>query len=148
MRDDTTTQRGPTADTVVHGVVVVVHDGRRFLLIRRSAQVVAPGAWCFVGGAVEPGESQAAAVVREFREEVGGDVTPVRLVWEYTRPDGRLCLHWWLAVLRTPALTPNPSEVAEVRWCTPDEAAALPGLLDSNRLFLSTVGTALLATAE
>ncbi len=29
--------------------------------------------------------------------QVGGEVRPLRRVWEYTRPDGRLRLFWWLA---------------------------------------------------
>jgi 8-oxo-dGTP pyrophosphatase MutT (NUDIX family) len=121
---------------VIHGVVVVVCCGGRYLMIRRAAGVIAPGAWCFVGGALEDGESQAEAVRREFREEVGGAVRPVRKIWESTRPDGRLVLHWWEAELADDRLEPNPAEVAELRWCTAEEIAALPGLLESNRAFL------------
>ena len=54
------------------GVVVVVRQDGRYLMIRRAAGVPVPGAWCFVGGAIEPGESQADTAAREFREEVGG----------------------------------------------------------------------------
>lgn len=131
-----------------HGVVVVVRRGGRLLMIRRSAKVVAPGAWCFVGGAIQPGETQPDAVVREFREEVGGSVRPVRKVWEYARADGGLVLHFWLAELDGPpgaesaaaALSPDPAEVADLRWCTMDEATGLPGLLPSNREFLARFG--------
>ena len=108
-------------------------------MCRRAAGVIAPGAWCFVGGAIEPGESEEQAVVREFREEVSGHVQPLRRIWEYLRPDGTLHLSWWLAELGDGALRPNAAEVAEVRWCTPDEIAALPGLLDSNREFLRQI---------
>jgi len=129
----------PGRPSVREGVVVVVWRGGRLLLIRRAQGVVAPGAWCFVGGALEPGETQPEAVRREFREEVGGSVEPIRKVWEYTREDGRLRLHWWLAELRADPLVSNPHEVSEIRWCTPAEAITLPGLLDSNRAFLTTV---------
>jgi 8-oxo-dGTP pyrophosphatase MutT (NUDIX family) len=127
------------------GVVVVVQRAGRFLMIRRAAQVVAGGAWCFVGGAIDAGESQAAAVVREFREEVGGQVRPVAKVWEYDRGDG-LRLHWWLAELCGAAdgLRPNPAEVAELRWCTADEIECLPGILAGNVCFLRAVGRRLL----
>jgi mutator protein MutT len=118
------------------GVVVVVQREGRYLMIRRAAGVVAPGAWGFVGGAVEPGESQAEAVVREFREEVGEEVRALRPVWEYTRPDGRLRLHYWLAELSGDHLRANPAEVAELRWCTPAEILELPELLSSNRAFV------------
>jgi len=122
------------------GVVVVVQRGERYLVIRRAAGVAAPGAWCFVGGAIEPGEQEQDAVVREFREEVGATVRPVRRLWQYTSPDGRLCLHWWLAEWNGEPLKPDAAEVAEVRWYTAEELTKLPGLLDSNREFLRVIG--------
>lgn len=123
----------------VEGVVVVVRRADRFLLIRRAEGVRAGGAWCFVGGAVEAGESQAQAVEREFREEVGGAVRPIRKVWEYESSDGRLRLHWWLAELDAEPLVPNPAEVQELRWCSMSEIERLPELLESNRRFLREV---------
>jgi 8-oxo-dGTP pyrophosphatase MutT (NUDIX family) len=122
------------------GVVIVVRRGRRFLVVRRAAGVIAPGAWCFVGGAIEPGETQPQAVVREFREEAGGAVHPAGKIWESTRGDGGLRLHWWLAELVDDELVASPGEVAELRWCTPEEIEALPGILDGNLCFLRAVG--------
>lgn len=118
------------------GVVVVVRRDERFLLIRRADGILAGGAWCFVGGGIEPGESQAEAVVREFLEEVGGVVRPIQPIWEYLRPDGQLRLFWWLASLESAELRPNPHEVQDVRWCTRDEIRLLPNVLDSNLEFL------------
>jgi len=128
----------------VEGVVIVVLRQERFLVIRRAPGTLAAGAWCFVGGAIEADESQEQAAVREFREEVGGRVTPLRRLWEYTRPDGLLKLHWWSAELAQDGpLVPNPDEVSEIRWCTADELLALPHLLESNREFMSAVGLGL-----
>jgi mutator protein MutT len=128
---------------VTQGVVVVVRRERRLLVVRRAPGIVAGGAWCFVGGAIEAGESQAQAVVREFREEVGGHARPVRKIWDYTRPDGALRLHWWLADLLDDHLQAAPAEVAELRWCTPEEIQALPGVLAGNLEFLQAVGRGL-----
>jgi 8-oxo-dGTP diphosphatase len=130
------------------GVVAVVRRGPRFLIVRRAAHIFAGGAWCFVGGAIEPGESQEQAVVREFREEVGGTIRPIAKVWEYTRPDGRLRLHWWLVELEGGDLRGNPAEVAELRWCTPDELEALPGILAGNVDFMRAVGRKLLEPVQ
>lgn len=130
---------------VIQGVVVVVHRDGRFLMIQRAPHILAGGAWCFVGGGIEHGESQEAAVVREFREEIAGVVRPTRKLWEYTRPDGMLVLHWWLAELIEDRFVPNPAEVSQFRWCTPDEIDALPDVLASNREFLQAVGRGLIA---
>ncbi len=129
---------------VQQGVVAVVHRAGRFLMIRRAADVLAGGAWCLVGGAIEPGETQPQAVVREFAEEVGGRVRPVRKVWEYMRPDGRLLLHWWLAEMEGETLAPNRAEVSEIRWCSPEEVEALPRVLDSTLHFVRNTGLGLI----
>ena len=134
-------------DQAQQGVVVVVHRDGRFLMIRRAAGVPAGGAWCFVGGAIQPGETQPEAVVREFAEEVGGDVRPQKKVWEYCQPDGNLLLHWWLGKTAGGQLRPNRLEVAETRWCTPAEIEALPYVLESNLRFVREVGRAILKGA-
>ncbi len=141
------TDRVIRRDRVQQGVVVVVLREGRFLMIRRAARVLAGGAWCFVGGAVKPGETQPEAVVREFAEELGGSVRPLRKIWEYQRPGGKLLLHWWLAKMTEGTLEPNSLEVAETCWCTPAQIEALPGVLESNLRFVSEVGRGLLRAA-
>ncbi|MBL8878072.1 MAG: NUDIX domain-containing protein [Phycisphaerales bacterium] len=125
---------------MIEGVVVIVVVDQRYLMIRRAAGILAGGAWCFVGGAIDPGESQVDAVMREFREEVGGSVRPISKVWEYTRPDGRLRLHWWTAELLSEELIANPAEVQEIRWLSREEIALLENVLDSNRQYLDESG--------
>lgn len=122
------------------GVVAVVRRDGRYLMIRRAAGILAGGAWCFVGGGIEPSETEQQAVAREFGEEMGGRVTPIRKVWEWRRPDGRLRLHWWLCRLEAAPLQPNPEEVQDHGWFSLDELLALPELLESNREFATTVG--------
>lgn len=68
------------------GVVAVVTRADRFLVIRRSAHVVAPGAFCFPGGGIEPGENEEQALVREFLEELNAAIEPVRLLWRSVTP--------------------------------------------------------------
>lgn len=121
------------------GVVAVLVEAGRMLVIRRSRQVVAPGAYCFPGGAIEPGETEPQALVREIQEELGAAIRPIRLLWRSTTP-WRVPLAWWLAQ-REPhlPLVPNPAEVESVHWVTTDEMAALDGLLESNRQFLAAL---------
>jgi len=132
-------ERDQHADAPLHGVVGILLRGDRMLLIRRAAHIVAGGAWCLPGGALEPGETPADALVREWREELGMAVRPVREVWRSTRDVDGLVLHWWLV---EPASSddwtthPNPDEVAEARWLTLAEAIELPDLLPTNHAFL------------
>jgi 8-oxo-dGTP diphosphatase len=118
------------------GAVAVVVRDARFLVIRRSAHVVAPGAFCFPGGGIEADESEEQALVREFREELGAAIRPVRRVWKsITRWQTELA--WWLGELeRATELLLNPAEVESVHWLTREEMLHHPNLLDSNRDFL------------
>jgi len=59
-------------------------DDGRILLLRRSD---GENLWGFPGGAIEPGERAAGAVVREVREETGLEVEPVVLIGVYSGPE-------------------------------------------------------------
>ncbi len=116
--------RPTQADGRVHGVIVGCRrDDGRWLLIRRSEHVIAPGKVCFPGGAVDVDEDYANAARREFREEVGVDVTLVEQVWTMVSDIKPLTLFGWLGTLESFDLQPDPAEVAEVLWLTQREAA-------------------------
>ncbi len=57
---------------------VVIEDGRILLL---DQDTEATRSWSLPGGKVEEGESLAAALVREMREETGLEVEPGRLLY-------------------------------------------------------------------
>lgn len=119
-------------------VAVIVRQGR-FLVIRRSLGVVAPRQYCFPGGAIEPGESEQEALVREIREELDVEILPLCRLWRSVTP-WRVDLAWWLGQLPTEAEpAPNPAEVESVHWYTPGEMEVLPGLLESNLAFLEAL---------
>jgi 8-oxo-dGTP diphosphatase len=121
-------------------VAVVVRDSR-FLVIRRSLHVRAPGTLCFPGGHIEPQESESDALVREFREELSAEIRPVRCVWRSTTR-WQVELSWWLADLPEGThLLPNPAEVAEVHWLTAQEMLGQEHLLESNRAFLAGIAS-------
>lgn len=121
------------------GAVVIVVRAGRMLVIRRSRSVVAPLTYCFPGGGIDADESEEDALVREFREELGLTVRPVRRLWECVTA-WKVELAWWLGELESDAVpVPNPAEVESVHWLTPAEMLQLPGLLDSNREFLELI---------
>ena len=117
------------------GVVAVVLRGDKFLVIRRSQHVRAPGKYCFPGGSIEADETEEAAVVREFAEELNAAVTPVARLWSsLTITNVRLA--WWqVSLADDQSPVPNPLEVESIHWLTREEALALPELLASNRDF-------------
>lgn len=119
------------------GVVGVILREDRFLVIRRSALVRAPGMLCFPGGAIEEGESEPAALCRELREELSLTVLPQRLLWRSVT-SRQVELAWWLAgVDAQQCPQPNPQEVAEYFWWTAAEILRAPDVLPSNREFLA-----------
>lgn len=118
------------------GVVAVILEENRFLVIRRAPWVRAPGMLCFPGGTIEAGETEPAALCRELLEELGLTIQPQRLLWR-SLTSRQVELGWWLAQ-REPrqAPRPNPQEVAEYFWLTAAELLQAPDVLPSNRQFL------------
>lgn len=122
------------------GVVGVIVEQGRLLVIRRAQAVVAPGKLCFPGGAIELGEGEPQALLRELREELGIAARPVRRLWQSSTAGG-VRLAWWLAERDGQPCIPNPQEVASVYWFTAEELARQEDLLESNRQFLAAVAS-------
>lgn len=138
----------PTEEPLRHGVVTVVPEPspvnsarpieeRRFLIIRRSESVIAPGKLCFPGGGILPGETAEAAASREFREEIGVESVLGRPIWENITP-WRVHLRWFSAALADPRaeFRLEPKEVAECFWLDFKALLEHPDLLTSNIPFL------------
>src|SRR5688572_13746277 len=116
MATSATEDLTPEMPPARRGVVAVIVEQDRFLVIRRSQHVVAPGAFCFPGGAIESGETEAAALVREIEEELGVCVRPLRPLWRSITP-WNVHLTWWLAAADENCdWSPNPDEVESIHW--------------------------------
>jgi 8-oxo-dGTP diphosphatase len=110
-------------------------DGRLLVAQRPPGKKLALK-WEFPGGKIEPGESAAAALARELREElgievdVGRELTPV--VYDY----GSVLIELRSFLCRLRAGEPHPHEHIAVRWCLPAEIGALD-LADADRPVLA-----------
>lgn len=113
-------------------VSAAVFRGSKVLLVRR-ARAPAHGLFTLPGGAVEAGETLAAAVVREVAEETCLAIEPVAIVGHrevITRDeDGRIERHFVILAFAARWLAgeavPN-DELDECRWTDADEIAGLP----------------------
>lgn len=91
----------------------IVHDDvGRLLLIQRGTEP-ALGKWSLPGGRVEPGETDAEAVVRELAEETGLSVRVNALVGYVIR--GRYEIYDYLCTVRSGELVAG-DDAADVRW--------------------------------
>ncbi|HUR33550.1 MAG TPA: NUDIX hydrolase [Vicinamibacterales bacterium] len=117
-------------DRPIVGVGAVVIDDGRVLLVLRG-QPPMQGQWSLPGGAVEVGETLAAAVQREVLEETGLVVSVGAMVEVldriHTDADGRVEYHYvlidYLCVVVDGRLRPD-SDAADARWARPDELDA------------------------
>ena len=114
------------------GVAAVVRNAADEVLVHRRAD---DGTWSLPGGAIEPGETPAAAAVREVREETGLEVRPARLLGVFGWPRLRLRypngdrVEYVAVVFRCEiiggTLEAQDGEATSFRWCTADELAEL-----------------------
>ncbi|MCK8615073.1 glycosyltransferase 87 family protein, partial [Gordonia sp. C13] len=104
-------------------VAAAVVDAGRVLLAQRAHPVELAGKWELPGGRVESGETHAAALAREIREELGAEVEAGDAVGKpVTLPNG-LVLHAYRARLR--AGTPAALEHLDLQWFTADDLRRL-----------------------
>jgi 8-oxo-dGTP pyrophosphatase MutT (NUDIX family) len=112
--------------------VLPVDEAGQVLLVRHADH---DDGWGTIGGAVEPGESPAAAAVREAREEVGAQIELTRLLdvlggreYEVIYPNGDRTAYV-TAVYQARIISGSPAadgELSELAWFPPDELPTLP----------------------
>jgi 8-oxo-dGTP diphosphatase len=125
----------------------IIAEGRVLACARAYPPALA-GYWELPGGKVEAGETEAAALVRECREELAVPVeVGDRLGDDQPIVDGSAVLRVYLATIVGDG-SPQPLEHAELRWLAADELVSVPWLpadtpiLAALRTHLATVTSA------
>jgi 8-oxo-dGTP diphosphatase len=114
---------------------IVADDQGRLLMIKRGHEPGA-GLWSIPGGRIEPGESDAEAVVREMIEETGLTVEVGRLIGRVQRPglNGAVIDIRDYAATVTGGTLRAGDDAADARWVAPGELESLDiteGLIDA-----------------
>ncbi len=112
-----------TALIVLPSVSAVVRDDAGRMLLQLHAET---DEWGLPGGAVEPEEDPADAVVREVREETGLEIAVERLIGVYGGPDSTVVYRngdrtsyvrtSYVARVVGGELQPDERESLELRW--------------------------------
>ena len=113
--------------SVIPCVGAVVTDGRgRLLMIKRGHEPGA-GLWSIPGGRIEPGETDAEALVREMFEETGLAVEVGRLIGRVQRPGPNgtvIDIADYAATVTGGTLRPG-DDAADARWVDLADLASL-----------------------
>lgn len=124
--------RAPAIISRVSGVVIscvgaIIRDDQgRLLLVRRGHEPGA-GLWSVPGGRIEPGETDAEALVREMREETGLEVEPGPPLGAVQRPSGDgdvIDIRDYAATVIGGTLIPG-DDATEARWVSVADLGSL-----------------------
>lgn len=122
----------------VVAALIASEDGRRVLVQRRPPDKARPLLWEFPGGKVDPGESDAEALRREGREELGVElaVEEERFSASHAYPELEVDLHLYRA--RVVAGSPRAAGGSLLREVTAAELAELP-FCEADRPFVAAL---------
>ena len=114
--------------SVIPCVGAVIKDGRGRLLLIKRGHAPGAGLWSLPGGRIEPGETDAEALVREMREETGLVIEAGQLIGTVRRPtqDGGLLDIRDYAATVTGGTLRAGDDAADARWVAASELEILP----------------------
>jgi len=116
------------------GVVVLIRDESGYLLIEQGKDPYR-GRWGPVHGAIEEGETQEEAVIRETKEEVRLDVEPDKKITT-TPADYKVeNLHWWTAENKGGEIRVDKSEISDYGFFDLEKIHDLPLLPQTEKFF-------------
>ena len=115
---------------VIEVVAGVIFDGSKVLAAQRPEDKACAGSWEFPGGKLEPGESPAAALQRELREELALDVQLHHSMYrlEFMPEVGKQIILHFIRAQKQPGSEPQACEGQKFRWLGADELGSVAWL--------------------
>jgi len=105
-------------------VIVLVSDGERLLLARHTRYRFKM--YSCLAGFVEAGETPEETVAREVREEAGIEIANIRYIKSQSWPFPSQLMLGFFADYVSGELQPEPGEIEELRWFTPQQLPSIP----------------------
>jgi len=118
------------AHVPTRGVSTVILDDARRILLQKRADF---RYWSLPGGRIEAGETVEQAAVRETLEETGLQVSLVRKVGDYWKPQHNDHVTVFEAKITGGQIIRQSAETADVRWF---DTAALPWMPSAVRRYI------------
>ncbi|HBZ57443.1 MAG TPA: A/G-specific adenine glycosylase [Syntrophobacteraceae bacterium] len=124
----------------------VLMEGDRVLIQKRPTEGLMAGLWEFPGGKLEDGETPVEALKREFQEELGLGIEPIRklTVIRHQYTSYRVTLHCYLCCFQAKSQRIGGDLVSTPRWVTVAELDRYP-FPAANRRLIHLLGTLELA---
>jgi A/G-specific adenine glycosylase len=122
-------------------VGILMRDGKIYIQ-KRPENGLMPNLWEFPGGKLQDGETPEEAVMREIREELGLEVSPVEKIAfiRHSYTTFRVALHAYLCEILSGELRPEPRAASESRWVNPEELDRYPFPAANRRLIRALMG--------
>ena len=120
-------------------VAAALFDGAgRVLIAQRPAGKALAGRWEFPGGKVAAGESEANALMRELREELGVEVIAARPFMRVTHAYEEHDVELSLWIVERYLGEPRSLDAQALKWVAPAQLAA-EDLLEADRPFVAAL---------
>lgn len=103
----------------------IIEKSGQILVAKRGPEMDLPHHWEFPGGKVQDGETEAACIVREIKEELQLKVEVLSRFAENTCRGPETSLRLIAFRCRYCGGAPQPSEHAAVKWLRPQELPSL-----------------------
>ena len=102
-------------------VAALIWQGDKFMICQRPAHKARGLLWEFVGGKVEPGETNEQALIRECREELAVTLSVGSVFMDVIHEYPDLMVHLTLFNAIIAEGEPVKLEHNDIRWITPSE---------------------------